>query len=97
MKTLLSIREFVQQGNLVTIVSDGVFGIVSGNTLSASVSELLTDTVTLTVTWELELSSDGSSFTGTNTVGFADSQNPGEDCETVVNVSGTRTTTCDVR
>lgn len=86
--------EFVQEGNIVTITSDGIQGTVSGNTLSAMMQETLEGTVSLTATWELELSLDGTSFTGTNSVRISDSEDPESDCETIVALAGTRTTEC---
>lgn len=83
-----------QVGSAATLQNDGVSGVVQGNTFLAHREEPLSDTVTIIVDIELELSTDGNSWTGTRSVEFVDSENPQADCVTSTNVVGTRTEGC---
>jgi hypothetical protein len=88
--------EFVQNGDLVTIVNEGIQGTVVGNTLTMQ-QVLNFNPLTITFDIVLEISGDGNSFTGTNTVTYEDSMNPENDCQSVASMSGTRVTGCGGR
>lgn len=86
--------QFTQDGNTVAIPEDGLEGTVSGNTLTIRQQEALDATVTLTIDLTLQLSGDGNSFSGTQSITIVDSENPESACETTATMSGTRVTDC---
>lgn len=85
--------EFFQEGSVVTV--DGVPGVTSGNRFVAHEEEALSETVTLVIDYDLTLSTDGKSFSGTSSVSFLDSSDPPElGCTTSWSLEGTRTDIC---
>jgi len=86
--------EFVQSGNTVTIVDDGLQGTVSGNTLTIH-EEIVDEIVKATIDIVIEISSDGNSISGTQSITVEDLTNPENSCAAVATMSGTRTSSCN--
>ena len=84
--------EFFQQGS--TVIVDGVPGVTSGNHYVAHAEEAISETVTLVIDYDLTLSSDGSSFSGTSSVSFQNSSDPESGCTMSWMLEGMRTDTC---
>jgi hypothetical protein len=85
--------QFVQTGDMVSIVDDGLEGTVDGNTAILQ-DVIIAGSQTLTATLVLELAGDGNSFTGTTTIDLVDSKNPANDCTSVASSFGNRVSDC---
>jgi hypothetical protein len=85
--------EFIQDGDYVYLVGDGVGGVADGNVLRIEeVSEF--EGTRFSIVLEIELANDGNSWSGTQTVSLQDLQNPEIGCESVATLDGVRTDGC---
>lgn len=85
--------EIIQDGDMVSIPSEGLEGTVVGNT-ATMFEEIVIGTRALSFVIVFEISSDGNSLTGTNTVTSVDTANPEDNCISVLSLTGTRTEGC---
>lgn len=86
--------QFVQNGNTVSIVDEGLQGTVSGNTLTIHDEEVDELVGLVTIDIVAQLSGDGNSFTGTQTITLSDPEDSQNSCTSEAAITGTRTPSC---